>query len=85
MTWSVTLKRKLSRVLFLGICASLLAYGLTFEKHEVRSLATKEPKALSAMSFVSGTTSDDFMRRDGALYDVRSLLPEWASVKDCKS
>jgi hypothetical protein len=73
------------KLAFLAGCLALLGYGLMLEKHEIRSLATEERRQVSAMTFVSGTTTDDFLRRDGGLYDVSSLLPSWASVKDCKT
>jgi hypothetical protein len=79
------MKKKTLQLVLLGACTVLLGYSLFFEKHEVRSLSTDQPQSLTAMQFVAGTTTDDFLRREQRLYDTRSLLPSWASVKDCKA
>lgn len=73
------------RLLFFLACLGLMAYGLTIERHEVRSLGVGEPRVLNGPRFVEGTTTDDFMRRDEWLYDVRSLVPYSTSIKDCKT
>jgi hypothetical protein len=78
--------KRILRLLLLIVTVALLAYGLTYERHEVRSLAPDGPtKRLSAIQFTQGTTTDDYMQKDGSLYDVYSLSPLEASQKDCKT
>lgn len=76
---------RLVRLMFLIGCVALLGYGLMRERHEIRSLGDGEPRQLTGPQFVEGTTTDDFMLMEGRLYDVRSLVPYSASIKDCKT
>jgi hypothetical protein len=77
--------RKLRRLLFLILAAVLLGYGLGYERHEVWSFSDPAPSTLSGAKFVVGTTTDDYLRNDDRLYDLRTLMPGAAGIKDCKT
>jgi hypothetical protein len=77
--------RAWAQAAFAIFAMALLAYALLWERHEVRSLADEKPTVLNGVQFIAGTTTDDYMRRPAGIYDVRSLAPSSASVKDCKT
>jgi hypothetical protein len=78
-------RRKLVRLLFLMVCAALLGYSLALERHVVWSFSHEQPSALSGAKFVEGSTTDDYLRNDERVYDVRTLMPGTAGIKDCKT
>ncbi len=79
------MKMKFLRMGLLCICALLLGYGQLVERHQVWSFAKEEAKHVNGAQFVQGTTTDDYMRTNSRLYDVRTLLPSTAGIKDCKT
>jgi hypothetical protein len=76
---------KAVRILLVLAALALLAWGLLWESHQVRSLDGSAERAVSGPGFTEGATYDAFVRRDGRLYDVLSLQPEAAQSKDCKT
>jgi hypothetical protein len=77
--------RRELKLLFLGVAAIVLAYGVAAEQHQVRSLADDSITHLSGPQFIESATVDGFTVHDGFLYDVYSLSPLEASEKDCKT
>jgi len=73
------------RVSILAIGLAGLLAGLFLERHEIQRLDGGEAATLGGASFVAGAAVDDFMLKDGALYAVKSLSPNAASAKDCKT
>jgi hypothetical protein len=74
-----------SKLLFLTGSLALLAYGLAFERHEIRSLADDSPQRITGPAFLQGATVDEYVRRNGRLYNVYSLSPLETNIKDCKT
>ena len=79
------LSKSLPRWLFLIASLTLLGYALRWERHEVRRLDDGPAQYLTGPAFVEGTTYDGFGRRLGSVYDVYSLSPLAASLRDCKT
>ena len=73
--------------LYLGGVAALavLLYGAYIEVHVVRGLGGNDRSDVSGAAFNAGVTYDSYLLKGGELYDVRSLQPETARVKDCKT
>ena len=76
---------KVMRVLFLLACLALLIYGAAWEIHRVYALDDGQAEEVSGSAFTEGTAYDSYLLKDGRLYDVRSLQPESAQVRDCKT
>ena len=76
---------RVPKLVFGGACLMLLAYGLVRERHEVRSFRDGSVQQVQGPAFVESATVDGFLRRDDSLFDVYSLSPLEASVKDCKT
>jgi hypothetical protein len=76
---------KLIRLIVLLLIVAGLIWSVGRENHTVHSLGSDESKAVSGSEFIEATTVDGFIRKKGKLYDVYSLTPETASIKDCKT
>jgi hypothetical protein len=76
---------KVVRLVLLLAALGLLAWGLAVESHRVLALDGASERRVTGRDFTEGTTYDAFLRKDGRLYEVRSLQPEAAQSKDCKT
>ncbi|MHC4883577.1 MAG: hypothetical protein ACYTGH_00680 [Planctomycetota bacterium] len=76
---------KILRPLIWILALSALAWSIGWEAHRVHRLGSDESSVISGTDFIETTTVDGVMKRGGKLYDVYSLTPETASIKDCKT
>ncbi len=76
---------KAVRILLVLAALGLLAWGLFRQSSPVRALDGSAERAVDGRGFTAGATYDAFLLRDGGLAETRSLQPEAAQSKDCKT
>ena len=73
--------RAVLRLVMVIATFGMIVYGITIERHDVKSFVTGESEIVNGLEFTKDATVDRYILHDGELYDGHGLAPE--PVKEC--